>query len=173
MGMKDNQRLQIEQQGGSLRITIPFGTREKIWMAIAVTCMLCFGMMMALVGELAARSVTHSWPLLAIPFVILGVIVGFYLLSLLIINSMPGSVIEYDGKTLSIGSSGSERRTSWPREKIKALRVSRLPMVPVANIVIQPANDPSVRAGIYGRRDLEAAMAKLREAMGLATKDRK
>jgi hypothetical protein len=46
-------------------------------------------------------------------------------------------------------------------------------MVPVANIVIQPANDPSVRAGIYGRRDLEAAMAKLREAMGLATKDRK
>jgi hypothetical protein len=171
--MADNQRLQIEQQGASLRITIPFGTREKIWMAIAVTCMLFFGVMMSMVGELAARSVTHSWPLLAIPFVILGVIVGFYLLSLLIINSMPGSVIEYNGKTLSIGSIGSERRTKWPGEKIKSLRVSRLPMVPVANLVIQPVGDASVRAGIYGRRDLQAAAAKLREAMGLPNKDRK
>jgi hypothetical protein len=164
--------LELEEREGVLRITIPFGIREKIWMTVAMTCMLCFGTLMSLVAEYAARSATHVWAVLAIPFVMLGVIVAFYLLSLLTINSMPGSVIEFDGKMLSIGSIGSQRRTSWPREKIKSLRVSRLPMVPVANLVIQTETDPSVRAGVYRQRDLEAAVVKLREAIGLAKRDR-
>jgi hypothetical protein len=135
-------------------------------MTVAVTCMLCFGTMMSLVAEYAARSATHAWALLAIPFVMLGVILAFYLLSLLAISAMPGTVIEFDGKSLSVGSIGSERRRSFPREKIKSLRVSRLPMVPIANIVIQVGSEPSVRAGTYRQRDLAAVAARLREAIG-------
>jgi len=96
----------------------------------------------------------------------LGVILAFYLLSLLTISAMPGTVIEFDGRALSVGSIGSDRRRSWPREKIKSLKVSRLPMVPIANVVIQTDTDPSVRAGVYRRRDLEAVVARLREAIG-------
>jgi hypothetical protein len=163
----------MEEREGVLRITIPFGFREKIWMVVAVTCMLFFGIMMSLVAEYAARSATHLWALLAIPFVMLGVIAALYLLSLVTINSMPGSVIEFDGKVLSIGSVGSQRRTSWAREKIKSIRVSRLPMVPVANLMIQTETDPGVRAGVYRQRDLEMAVVKLRDAIGLKSRDRK
>ncbi len=164
--MTGSGQLVMEEREGVLRITIPFGRREKFWMMVAVTCMLGFGTMMSLVGEYAARSVTHAWALLAIPFVVLGVILAFYLLSLLAINAMPGTAIEFDGRALSVGSIGSERRRSWPGEKIKSLRVSRLPMVPIANIVILVGGEPSVRAGIYRRRDLEAVVSRLREAIG-------
>jgi hypothetical protein len=170
MRMTGSPRLEMEQREGVLRITIPFGRREKSWMMVAVTCMLCFGAMMALVGEYAARSVTHVWALLAIPFVVLGVMLALYLLSLLAINAMPGTVMEFDGGALSVGSIGSERRRSWPREKIRSLHVSRLPMVPIANIVILIGGEPSVRVGVYRRRDLEAVVVRLRKAMALVVR---
>jgi hypothetical protein len=171
--MKDSLRLEVEEKDGLLRITIPFGTREKIWMALAMTVMFIFGTMMSLVGEYAARSATSNRIFWVIPLFVLGIILVFYLLSLLAIRAMPGSIIEFDGKTLSIGSIGSQRRSTYPREKIKSLSVSRLPMVPVANLVILLKGDPSVRTGVCRQRDLEIAAGKLRQAIGLKTREAK
>jgi hypothetical protein len=142
-------------------------------MTVAVTVMLLFGTMMAAIAELALRSGTQIHVLWLLPFLVLAVVIGFYLLSLLTIHSMPGSLVEFDGKTLSVGAVGSERRTSWPREKIKSITVSRLPMVPIANLVIQPEGNPAVRAGVCRQRDLEPVAARLRQAMGLNSRKRK
>jgi hypothetical protein len=165
--------LELEQKDGLLRVIIPVGFRDKMWLAMALTVMLLFGTIMSLIAEFAARSATTVHAVWVIPFVMLGVIALFYLLSLLAIRSMPGSIIEFDGKILSIGSIGSERRTRFPRENIKALDVSRLPMVPVANLVIHTKNDPSVRTGVCRKRDLEIAAAQLRTAIGLKSRARK
>ena len=171
--MKDSPRLELEEKNGLLRITIPFGTREKIWMALAMTVMVIFGTMMSLVGEYAARTATSNRIFWVIPLFVLGIILAFYLLGLLAIRAMPGSIIEFDGKILSVGSIGSKRRSTYPREKIKSVSVSRLPMVPVANLVILLKNDPSVRTGVCRQRDMEIAADKLREAIGHKTKDPK
>jgi len=171
--MSDRARLELEETDGLLRITIPFGAREKFWMALAMTVMFIFGTMMSLVGEYAARSATSNRIIWAIPLFVLGIIAAFYLLSLLAIRAMSGTIIEFDGKTLSVGSIGSLRRSNYPRAEIKSLSVSRLPMVPVANLVILLNNDPSVRAGVCRHRDLEIAADKLSQAIGLKTKDAK
>jgi hypothetical protein len=171
--MNDSRQLQIDETNGLLRITIPFGSREKIWMGVALTVMLIFGALMSLVGEFAARSATNIRIIWFIPLFVLGIIAAFYLLSLLALRSLPGSVIEFDGKDLSIGSIGSAKRQNWPKAKIKSLEVSRLPMVPVANLVIYIDGVPSVRTAVCRQRDLEFAASKLRDALGLKSRARK
>jgi hypothetical protein len=103
----------------------------------------------------------------------MGLIICLYVLGLAAIRATPGKVIEFDGLKLSIGASGSEKKRSWPREQITSFRVSRLPMVPVANLEIDTKGGGTVQAGVYRRSDLEAVAQRLRKAVGLGLKDAK
>ncbi len=150
-----------------LRATIPVTWREKVWMGLALTVMLLFGLMMATVAGVAIRSVSSTAALRLIPLGLGAFVVLLYLLSLLALRGMPGNVIELDSKSLSLGSIGSKRRQNWPLKKIKSLSVSRLPMVPVANLVIQLHGDPAVRTAICNQRDLRVAADRLRSKLGM------
>lgn len=171
--MRNDGQLEVEEQDGHLRITIPFGSVQKMWMMLAATVMLFFGTLMCLVATYAVRSATANHAFWIIPEAMFGMIFCLYVLGLLAIRATPGKVIEFDGVNLSVGTNDSKQRKSWPKEQIKALRVSRLPMVTVANLEIDTGGGATVHAGVYRRRDLEAVAARLRNLLGLMSKDRK
>jgi hypothetical protein len=163
--MANEAAIEIEEREGKLRITIPFGSRERFWMSVAITVMAFFGTMMAIIAMVALRGAGGSALLLWIPRVIVVVVILLYLLSLAGVRSTPGSLLEFDGAVLAIGSIGGEPRTKWPRSKIKSITVSRLPLVPVANLVIHLNGEPSIYAGVCRGRELEPVAQRLRDAL--------
>jgi hypothetical protein len=171
--MSDSSRLEVEESDGLLRITIPFGSSQKRWMMLAATVMVFFGAIMCAIATYAIRSATKIHALWIIPEVVFGLIICLYVLGLAAIRATPGKIIEFDGRNLFLGISGSEKKRSWPREQITSFRVSRLPMVPVANLEMDIKGGGTVQAGVYRRSDLEAVAQRLRVAIGLGSKDAK
>ncbi|MBV8781925.1 MAG: hypothetical protein JO353_11055 [Phycisphaerae bacterium] len=161
-----DQSLSIKEIPGGLRITIPMGLRERVSLLIASIFILGFGVGMSVFASLMLRhtGMKQFW---WIPLILGGLCLLLFLLVIVVIWSIPGTFVEFDGQALSAGNIGYPNHHTWPREAIKSIGVSRLPMVPIATVMIHPRKDQQVRIGYWRKRELTVAIDRLRGLMGI------